>query len=164
MSHSLQSEWSSTHPWSAAPSNDCWRLVEVVVKEDCRDAGWWMMDTVMATDGAVRRWPEWEYESQRQATCPINLILYQEPMPMWKSHISRRGASSGPGKHEATGRVLSRFWWFTSLGNVRFLHGHGFLLLSHDQEETSRQPCGNHAHPFLYESCFGHGIIMDTQQ
>ena len=31
---------------------------------------------------------------------------------MWKSHISR-GASSGPGKHGAAGRVLPRFWCCT---------------------------------------------------
>ncbi len=32
---------------------------------------------------------------------------------MEKLHISQQGASSGPGKHEATGQVLSRFWWCT---------------------------------------------------
>ena len=33
-----------------------------------------------------------------------------EPMPMQKSRISQRGASSEPGKQEATGQVLSGFW------------------------------------------------------
>ena len=46
-------------------------------------------------------------------------------------------------------------------GNVWFLHGHRFLLLSHDLYETPRQPCRNctfqHT-PFLHELCLGHGI------
>ena len=47
---------------------------------------------------------------------------------MQKSHISQLGASSAHGKHSACDLILPRPWWCTSLGNVRFLHWHGFLL------------------------------------
>ena len=35
--------------------------------------------------------------------------LKQEPMPVWKLHISQLGASSWPGKNKVAGQVLSRF-------------------------------------------------------
>ena len=90
-------------------------------------------------------------------------VLYQEHMPVQKSHISELGASSGLGKHEAAGRVLSRFWWCTEFGNVWFPHRHGILLLSHYLWETSRQPCRKRSFPhtcFLHELCLGHGVIL----
>ena len=37
-------------------------------------------------------------------------------------------ASSEPGKHLACGLMLPRPWWYTTLGNVQYLHGYGFLL------------------------------------
>ncbi len=68
-------------------------------------------------------------------------------MPMQKSCISQRGASSGPGKHSACSVMLSRYWWCTKLRNMQFRPRDGFLLLSRDLQETSRQPCGNCTFP-----------------
>ena len=47
------------------------------------------------------------------------------------------------------------------VANVQFPHVYGFLLLSYDLYETSRQPYRNHTFqhtPFLHELCYGHGM------
>ena len=47
--------------------------------------------------------------------------IEQEPMSMWKLNISQWAASSGLGKHEAAGQVLSMSWWCNMLRTV-WLH------------------------------------------
>ena len=71
-------------------------------------------------------------------------------MPMQKSHISQQGASSGPRKHKATGRVLFRFWWCNESGNVQFPHGQvlAFILLPVRSIKAAMQKLCISAHPF----------------